>query len=150
LSPRASLVLPTSDAEGPGTGLGLELNLPASFELSRLLVTHFNIGARWGDAATFVGPSEAFIGQSLILLVHPKFNFMVEALWSAEGTPSFALGNAGYESALLVAPGVRGAIDFASGLQIVPGIAFPIGVGPSEGEEGIYLYVSFEHPFRRR
>jgi hypothetical protein len=147
VAPRVSLLLPTG---GPGTSLGLELNLPASIELSRLLVTHFNVGARWGDGAEVTGPSEAFVGQSLILLAHPKFNFMVEALWSAEGSPIEVLDDGGYESAFHIAPGVRGAIDFASGLQVVPGIAFPIGVGPSDGEKGIYLYVSFEHPFRRR
>ncbi len=147
LAPRASLLLPMG---GRGTSLGLELNLPASIELNRLLVTHFNVGARWGDGATFTGPSEAFVGESLILLAHPKVNFMIEALWSAEGSPIEILDEGGYESALHIAPGVRGAIDFASGLQVVPGIAFPIGVGPSEGEKGMYLYVSFEHPFRRR
>jgi hypothetical protein len=50
---------------------------------------------------------------------------------------------------LLVNPGIRGAINFASGLQIVPGLAFPIGIGPSAGEGGVFLYLSLEHPFRR-
>ena len=35
-------------------------------------------------------------------------------------------------------------------LQIVPGIAVPIGVGPSRGEKGIFLCLSFEHPFGKR
>jgi len=43
-------------------------------------------------------------------------------------------------------PGVRFAINFENGLQIVPGIAMPIGVGPSKGERAVFLYVSFEHP----
>jgi len=30
----------------------------------------------------------------------------------------------------------------------VPGIAFPIGVGPSAGDDAVLLYLSFEHPFR--
>ena len=34
------------------------------------------------------------------------------------------------------------------GLQIVPGIAMPIGVGPSAGEKSVLIYLSFEHPFR--
>ncbi|HZK78257.1 MAG TPA: hypothetical protein VFC35_05065 [Gemmatimonadaceae bacterium] len=46
-----------------------------------------------------------------------------------------------------ISPGVRAAFNFASGLQIVPGIAFPIGVGPSSGERGAFIYLSFEHPF---
>jgi hypothetical protein len=48
-----------------------------------------------------------------------------------------------------VSPGVRWSYDFESGLQIVPGIAFPIGVGPSRREKSVFLYLSFEHPFRK-
>ena len=44
-------------------------------------------------------------------------------------------------------PGFRFAINFESGLQIVQGITAPIGLGPSEGEYGIFLHLSFEHPF---
>ena len=34
-----------------------------------------------------------------------------------------------------------------NGLQIVPGVAFPIGAGPSSGDHGVILYLSFEHPW---
>jgi len=37
--------------------------------------------------------------------------------------------------------------DFENGLQIVPGIAFPIGIGASSGDAGVLLYLSFEHGF---
>jgi hypothetical protein len=47
----------------------------------------------------------------------------------------------------VVNPGVRWALNFRNGLQIVPGLAFPLGVGPSAGEHSLLLYVSFEHPF---
>lgn len=46
-----------------------------------------------------------------------------------------------------MSPGLRWAINFPSGLQIVPGIALPMGVGPSKGERAIFFYLSFEHPF---
>ena len=49
---------------------------------------------------------------------------------------------------LLLNPGARWALNFANGLQIVPGISFPIGVGPSAGDKGVFVYLSFEHPFR--
>lgn len=45
-----------------------------------------------------------------------------------------------------VAPGVRWAWNLPRGLQVVPGLAAMIGVGPSRGEKGIFLYLSFEHP----
>jgi len=51
---------------------------------------------------------------------------------------------------LLISPGVRWAYNFKSGLQIVPGVAVPLGVGPSSGERGLILYLSFEHPIRRQ
>ena len=49
-----------------------------------------------------------------------------------------------------MSPGVRAAFDLPSGLQIVPGVAVPFGVGPSDGERGVFVYLSFEHPFRKQ
>ncbi|HXE97759.1 MAG TPA: hypothetical protein VN642_15245 [Dongiaceae bacterium] len=50
------------------------------------------------------------------------------------------------ESTLFINPGMRFAVNFKSGLQIVPGFSVPVGVGPSKGEYGGLLYLSFEHP----
>ena len=50
---------------------------------------------------------------------------------------------------VLLSPGVRWAYNFKSGMQIVPGVACPIGVGPSSGDWGILLYFSIEHPYRK-
>jgi hypothetical protein len=47
-----------------------------------------------------------------------------------------------------ISPGVRWAYNFKNGLQIVPGVAMPIGVGASSGQKGVFIYLSFEHPFR--
>jgi hypothetical protein len=33
------------------------------------------------------------------------------------------------------------------GLQIVPGIGVPIGIGTSNGTRQLFLYLSLEHPF---
>jgi len=38
---------------------------------------------------------------------------------------------------------------YASGLQIVPGFAVPLGAGPSRGDRSVFFYLSFEHPFAR-
>ena len=153
LAPRASVMLPTGDEEeGRGEGSpGFELNVPASLELSRLLVTHVNAGARWGNGASVSDPSTVFVGQSLVLLIHPKFNLMVEALWTGELPDTGPIaGPDGHDAeTFFIAPGFRGAFDFPSGLQIVPGVAFPIGLGRSDGESGLYLYLSLEHSFRR-
>jgi hypothetical protein len=47
---------------------------------------------------------------------------------------------------LFISPGFRYAINFKSGLQIVPGLAIPIGFGSSKGASGLFAYLSFEHP----
>ena len=44
---------------------------------------------------------------------------------------------------------MRWAHNLKSGLQIVPGIAVPIGIGPSSGDTGVLLYLSFEHTLWR-
>jgi len=54
------------------------------------------------------------------------------------------------ENEVLINPGVRWAHNFKNALQIVPGVAFPIGVGPSRGERGVFFYLSFEHPFKKQ
>lgn len=51
-----------------------------------------------------------------------------------------------WDNTFFVTPGVRFAMDFKSGLQIVPGIAMLLGIGPSSGDYGIFGYLSFEHP----
>ena len=155
-SPRLSLLIPTGEDErGHGSGgVGAEINLPLSIELSPWLVSHSNLGGRWTPTArNEVGEEAAvrgiFVGQSLIWLVHQKFNFMVEAVWSNDES-IIAEDETDWQRGFVVAPGFRAAIDIPSGLQIVPGIAIPIGVGPSDGERGIFVYLSLEHPFRRQ
>ncbi len=153
VAPRLSLVLPTGDASrGLGSGgAGVQVNLPISVVLSRDFVTHVNIGGTYIPSArvsaTENAPQATFaLGQSLIWLAHQNLNFMLEVLYSSTETAASA-GTVRTDS-LFVNPGLRTAINFASGLQIVPGIALPIGIGPSSGQTGLFFYLSFEHPFR--
>lgn len=156
VAPRLSLLLPTGSARhGRGSGgAGVQANLPVSFEVvRRKLVTHWNAGATVVPSAKNVAGEEAAafgynLGQSFIWLAHPRFNLMLETVWnSAEAV--IAPDRTAKVKSLFVSPGFRWAHNFESGLQIVPGIAVPIGVGPSSGEKGIFVYLSFEHPFRR-
>ena len=153
VAPRVTILAPTgSSRRGLGAGgTSVQLNVPLSIVLPGSLVVQSNAGATLtprardalGDEATSRGYN---LGQSVIWLAHPRLNLMLEGAWFQVEEP---VGPAQTErrSTLLVAPGLRGAIDFSSGLQIVPGIAFPIGVGPSRGERSVLLYLSFEHPF---
>lgn len=155
-APRASLLLPTGDeARGRGAGgPGFQFNLPLSVSLGRSFVAHSNLGAtlvptarsRTGEEAEAI---DYFAGQSLIWLARPGFNGLLEAAWTSTEEVT---GNdrTSRTRALFLAPGIRGAINLESGLQIVPGLAVPIGIGPSRGETALFLYVSFEHPLRGR
>lgn len=142
VAPRLSVLVPLGDADaGRGSGeWGVQGNLPASLVLAPALVAHANAGVTHllgGDAA-----AEVNLGGSAIWLLHPRLNLMVEAEWVR------ALTGGGAES-LLVAPGVRAAFDGPGGLQVVPGVAVPLGVGASRGERQLLLYLSLEHPFTR-
>jgi hypothetical protein len=135
IAPRLTLFLPTgSDERGRGFGsVGLQTNLPVSYTLGSSVATNWNAGVTLVDASAPIWN----LGASVIWLARPTFNILVESIW---------LGRSGEESAFLN-PGIRWAHDFASGLQIVPGVAYTIGIGPSAGDDGLFLYASFEHPF---
>ena len=134
VAPRLSLLMPTgSEAKGLGSGrFGVQVNLPVSVTLAPRVVAHGNAG--WSRAA---GVDEYGAGASIVWLTRPTFNVLIEAVWSRV--------DPGGED-LVVNPGIRWAHNVAGGLQIVPGLAFPIGIGPSRGERGAFLYLSFEHP----
>jgi hypothetical protein len=155
VAPRLSLLLPVGDAaKGRGSGgAGLQLALPASVVLGPRFVSHFNAGLTvtpsaegvTGDRATTAGVSA---GASVIWLAAPRLNFMMESVWSRSQTVTGARQVARADSWFL-SPGIRGAFNFPSGLQIVPGLAWPIGIGPSRGSDYLLVYLSFEHPFMR-
>lgn len=153
-SPRLSLSLPTGDKnKGLGVGgTGLQVNLPLSKTLGSSVVSHWNAGATYFPKAPGLGDHSTKangmnLGNSLIWLATPRFNVMLESVWSRT-TASSDGGDVTTESAF-ISPGIRWGYDFASGLQVVPGIAFPIGVGQSKGTNQVFLYLSFEHPFSK-
>jgi hypothetical protein len=153
-APRFTLIAPTGSVRmqrGMG-GVGFQTNLPLSVVLSKHFVTHWNAGMTivpraqnaQGDRAGAIGVNA---GQSIIWQAHPRFNVLLETLWTrTERVVGPHMTE--YEDGLFVSPGVRWAYNFENGLQIVPGLAMPIGAGPSAGEKGVLLYLSFEHPWR--
>jgi hypothetical protein len=153
VSPRLSFVIPTGDDErGFGSGApGVQVNLPVSVRLSPAFVTHLNAGASHTPSARNATGARAAatgwnLGGSLIWLARPTVNLMMEVAWArAEGV--IGAGQTAASDTWLLNPGIRWAHNFRNGLQIVPGVSFPIGIGPSAGDWGVLLYVSFEHPF---
>lgn len=153
-APRVSLFLPTGDVKkGRGAGgAGLEVMFPFSYAISDALVTHWDVGgnlARFDDGVGVRGTSRGLkVAASAIWLLAPTLNLMLESVATRSEVPLGA-GRYATVTSYVVSPGVRGAINFASGLQVVPGIAMPIGVGStSSGQRDAFLYLSFEHPFR--
>jgi hypothetical protein len=83
-------------------------------------------------------------GQSVIWVARPSFHPLVELVWNRAEAVTGPDRTERADSVYLN-PGVRWAHNLKGGLQIVPGIAVPIGLGPSSGETGLLLYLSFEH-----
>jgi hypothetical protein len=83
-----------------------------------------------------------------VWLAKPRFNVLLETAFNRSQQVT-GPKSVEWESNLLLSPGIRWAYSFKNGLQIVPGIAVPVGVGPSSGEKGVFLYLSFEHPYRK-
>jgi len=149
-APRFSLILPTGDyKKGRGAGaIGYQFNMPVSVKLAKKLVTHWNAGMTVtphardtvGDRATTTGFN---LGESTIFLAKWNFNLMFETAWYRNQSV-VSPGHTTNNYSLLLNPGIRWAWNLKNGFQVVPGVAVPLGVGPSHGERGIYLYLSFE------
>ena len=153
VSPRITALLPTgNERKGLGTGgVGVQVNLPLSYVINPSLVTHWNIGttvtpSARGDSGKDFHKTDYNFGGSLIWLTTNTFNFMLEAVYYNTQSAD-ADGRKHRESAIYISPGVRGAFNLASGMQIVPGLAVPIGVGAASDDYSIFGYLSFEHPF---
>ena len=154
-APRLSLILPTGDRKkGLGTGsVGYQVNLPLSVKLSERFVTHYNLGFTFTPNSKEPAGAKADTlatnyGASVIYLASRNLNLMLETAGSSEEAV-VANGKTTDENTLFISPGLRYAIDCKiKGMdvfQIVPGIAFPIGIGPSKGEYGVLAYLSIEH-----
>jgi hypothetical protein len=150
-APRVSILLSSGKPQfGRGTGgTGVQAGLPFSLALHPRLTTHVNLGITHtpharnesGDRASLTAYNAA---QSFVFNVHPRLNLMLETVWT-NSAEILAPGLTRRTNDVLLSPGMRWSHNFASGLQIVPGVAVPVGVGPSQGERGLILYLSFEY-----
>jgi hypothetical protein len=131
----------------------LETNLPLSLVLAPSLVSHWNAGATITPSAKSPLGQEATtadfnLGASAIWLFHPSLNLMVEALWLSTASV-VGDGQTVRDESVLLNPGIRGAINLANDLQIVPGLAYTFDLGSGSGGDALFVYLSFEHPFKR-
>jgi len=155
IAPRVSLLIPTGNStQGRGIGgPGLQVNLPISVVLTKRLVSHTNVGATWVPRAQdqfhqTANSLAANLGQSFVWLFNPRFNGMLETIWTSNPQ---VVGSevTSPQHNLYISPGVRWAYNFKNGLQIVPGVGLPIGFGANSGHQvGAIFYLSFEHALK--
>lgn len=150
VAPRFSLILPTdSYHRGSSSGaVGFQFNLPVSVKHFKKVVTHCNASATFTPRARNTGGQRATakgvnLGHSTVFLAKSKFNLHFETAGNYNDAVTGA-GRTAKEYSLLLNPGVRWAWNLKSGWQVVPGVAVPIGAGPSYGERGVFLYFSLE------
>jgi hypothetical protein len=155
-APRFSILLPTGDEkEGRGAGgVGFQVNFPLTLVLSSQVITHWNAGATLTPSARNAAGETASthdfdLGGSVVWLFRPSFNFLLETMWKDAGSVAPG-GRVLAETGWVLSPGIRWAFDMPGDLQIVPGVAYSVGLGPGSDEDALFLYLSFEHPFKRQ
>jgi hypothetical protein len=155
VAPRLSILLPTGDEEkGRGEGaVGFQVNIPLTLVVGSQLVTHWNAGATVTPSVPVplggTSTTHSFkFGGSVVWLFRPSVNFLLETILD-DSTVLQADGRLVDETGWLLNPGVRWAFDLGD-LQIVPGVAYTIGLGEGPDENALFLYLSFEHPFKRQ
>jgi len=154
VAPRVSLILP-SGSVGKGLGLGtpgLQVNVPVSKRLSNQWIAHLNAGftvqgAKLPQSDTQRTLDAYNVGASIIWLVSPKNNFLLEYLTNF-GSELNETGRKRRLTDTIISPGYRYAIDKGT-LQIVPGFGVPIGISGGEPRWRLLFYLSFEHPLAR-
>lgn len=155
VSPGFGLSLPTGSARkelGAG-GIGFSFKVPVGVMLTKRFASNSSFEVSYTKSARNDEGARANlfgyeIGQSFVWFARPKLNFLLEAVWERE-QEVVGPGLKESEREFLISPGVRWAYAFKNGLIISPGVAVPVGVGPSRGEKGIFFYLSFEHSFRK-
>jgi hypothetical protein len=148
-SPRLSLILPAGHDAFESEDGGLQFNLPLSWDFGPV-AAHANAGATWlwNAREEKSDPHDLLswnLGASLIWHATPTLNFLVETAWSFDDVFRDDRDGTKHETVGLVAPGVRWAVNFESGAQIVLGASVPIGITAASPDWGVALYLSIEH-----
>jgi hypothetical protein len=155
-APRFSVILPTGD-EDKGLGMGttgFQVDLPFSKRFAEHWAVHLNLGTTLFPGVRGTDESGAEIrrslswynaGASVIWLAAPTWNIMLETVMNASAAIDDA-GETARSTEWIVSPGFRYAVNL-EGLQIVPGIAVPFSVSEGSVRTGVFVYLSFEHPY---
>jgi hypothetical protein len=113
---------------------------------------HLNAGLTWLPEAASADRKDLVdysLGASAIYAHTRDLHFLVEWVGYWQETAD-ASGSRSREFGSFISPGVRKALNFENGAQLVLGAAVPIGLTSSAPDVGAFLYVSFEHFFGGR
>lgn len=169
ISPRVSLVFPSGDEDRElGTGvLGYQFNLPVSKTLTDHLYVNLNAGFTYFPDVGFEFSNgrrphgrdllHFNLGASVIYALTQDVHLMLEAAGNfdqeLEEHSTIDGGrlrvNRRRACEVVISPGIRWATNLPDDLQLVSGLAFPIGVTDEAMDYGVFLYLSIEHPFVR-
>lgn len=156
-APRFSLILPTgSRDEGTGSGaFGYQWNLPVSKKVGSRLAFHANGGLSYLPQARArldegLSPERSLVsynlGASGIFALSPRAHLMME--WVGNFAASINdQGKKKRDFISAISPGVRVAAIDGDDLQVVLGLAAPIGLTRPTNDYGVFLYLSLEHKF---
>lgn len=146
ISPRLSLLLPTGEpTRNTGYGaIGIEGACPLSIAIGKLFAMHLNAGATFIKDAKVSDMKKVQIlkfssGIALVWHTTSWFNIFFETVYQTQNI------DRSWEHEITISPSFRFAANFNWGLQVVPGIGFPIQIYPDK-ESSLILYISFEHP----
>jgi hypothetical protein len=168
-APRFSLILPTgSRNEGTGDGvLGYQWNLPFSKKLASRFGMHANLGLTYlPDVRVPIDPAPGIdaddgttqrlsprhslvsynLGTSAIVALSPRFHLLLEWAGVFEERVN-EQGKKDRDFSAVISPGVRAALVNRAELQIVLGVAAPVGLTRPADDHAVFLYFSVEHNF---
>lgn len=159
-APRFSLILPTGSRDkGTGNGvIGYQWNLPFSKKVASRLAVHANFGLIYlpkvrvpvDESDRRLSPKRSLVsynvGASGIFALASRFNVLLEWIGNFEESLNDA-GRKEHPFKAVISPGVRAAVINREGLQMVVGVAAPVGLTRPSNNYGAFLYFSLEHNF---
>jgi hypothetical protein len=154
-APRFSLIVPTGNRDkGTGNGVvGYQWNFPFSKKVASRVALHANLGVTYlphvrspmnnGQLSPKRSLVSPWIGGSAIYALL-QLHLMLEWLGIIQDNIN-GDGRAVRTFNPLIAPGFRAAVVNEEDLQIVMGVAAPIGLNRQVNNYGAFLYLSIEH-----
>lgn len=156
IAPRFSLILPTGDEDrGLGVGAaGFQNNTAISKIIADRWTVHANAGFTLFPHVSGQTLTSYNFGASVVYAATRNLNLLLEcrADWEEDlvSDPALAaLPRTDRTASVLLSPGFRYAWNRPHDMQIVAGLAVPIGLTDGSPEYGVFVYFSIEHPYAR-